>query len=98
MSIDTTPSAPWSPRPAATSAAVEPTQTGPAADIWTLLDELAARGRALRLLAEERKWRTSVRRKIAAGVRQARAGKLVDGDRAVARLRKRIGSPRGKRS
>ena len=53
---------------------------------------------ALRLLAEERKWRTSVRRKIAAGVRQARAGKLVDGDRAVARLRKRIGSPRGKRS
>lgn len=53
MSIDTTPSAPWSPRPAATSAAVEPTQTGPAADIWTLLDELAALGRALRLLAED---------------------------------------------
>lgn len=52
MSIDTMPSAPRSPRLAATSAAVEPTQTGPAADIWTLLDELAARGRALRLLAE----------------------------------------------
>jgi len=52
MSIDTTPSAPWSPRPAATSAAVEPTQTGPAAEFWALLDELAARGRALRLLAE----------------------------------------------
>ncbi|MBX7254540.1 MAG: hypothetical protein K1X50_21340 [Candidatus Promineofilum sp.] len=52
MSIDTTPSAAWSPRPAATPAAVEPTQTGPAAEFWTLLDDLAARGRALRLLAE----------------------------------------------
>lgn len=52
MTANATPSAAWSPRPAATPAAVEPTQTGPAADLLALLDELAARGRALRLLAE----------------------------------------------
>ncbi len=52
MSINTTPSAPRSPRPTAATAAAEPTPSGPAADIWTLLDDLAARGRALRLLAE----------------------------------------------
>lgn len=52
MAANATPSAAWSPRPAATSATVDPTQTGPAADFWALLDELAARGRALRMLAE----------------------------------------------
>jgi len=53
---------------------------------------------ALRVLAQDRKWRAGVRRKIAAGMAQVRAGRLVEGDRAVAKLRRRIGSRRGKPS
>lgn len=50
----------------------------------------------LRLLIEERRWREDARAKLAEGLAQAKAGKLVDGEEAVARLRKRIGARRGK--
>jgi len=46
----------------------------------------------LRLLIEERRWREEARSKLADGLAQAKAGLLVDGDEAVARLRKRIDS------
>jgi antitoxin ParD1/3/4 len=52
----------------------------------------------LRLLVEERRWRDEVRRKIAEGVAQAKAGQLVDGDEALARLKKRIAARRPKRA
>jgi antitoxin ParD1/3/4 len=52
----------------------------------------------LRLLVEERRWRADVRRKIANGVAQARAGKLIDADKVAARLRKRIAAHRKKRA
>jgi antitoxin ParD1/3/4 len=52
----------------------------------------------LRLLAEERRWRADVRRKIAAGVAQARAGRLLDREKVAARLRRRIGAHRKKRA
>ena len=44
----------------------------------------------LRLLIEERQWRQEAREKLAEGLAQARAGQLIDGEEAVARLRKRI--------
>lgn len=44
----------------------------------------------LRLLIEDRKWRDDARAKLAEGLAQAKAGKLVDGAKAVSRLRKRI--------
>jgi antitoxin ParD1/3/4 len=44
----------------------------------------------LRLLLEERRWRDEARAKLAEGLAQAKAGRLVDGDEAVERLRKRI--------
>lgn len=50
----------------------------------------------LRLLVEERRWREEVRRKIAEGMAQAKAGQLVDGDEAFERLRKRIDACRTK--
>ena len=37
----------------------------------------------LRLLAERDAWRESTRRKILVGVRQARAGRVVDGEKAL---------------
>jgi antitoxin ParD1/3/4 len=37
----------------------------------------------LRLLAEETEWRAELRRKIAEGVAQATAGRLVDGKAAI---------------
>lgn len=46
----------------------------------------------LRLLLEERRWREDAREKLADGLAQAKAGKLVDGDEAVQRLKNRIGS------
>lgn len=52
----------------------------------------------LRLLLEERRWRDEVRAKLVEGLAQAKAGRLVDGDEAVERLRKRISSRRGKRA
>lgn len=44
----------------------------------------------LRLLAEQDEWKAEVRRKIAEGLAQAQAGKLVDSDAARERLSKRI--------
>jgi antitoxin ParD1/3/4 len=52
----------------------------------------------LRLLAEERRWRSDVREKIAAGVAQAKAGRLIDSSKVAARLRKRIATHRKKRA
>jgi antitoxin ParD1/3/4 len=52
----------------------------------------------LRLLAEERRWRANVREKIAVGVAQAKAGKLLDGQKVITRLRKRVASHRKKRA
>jgi antitoxin ParD1/3/4 len=51
----------------------------------------------LRLLAEERKWRADVREKIAKGVAQAKAGRLLDGPKVIARLKKRVAARRTKR-
>ncbi|HEX5053616.1 MAG TPA: type II toxin-antitoxin system ParD family antitoxin [Planctomycetota bacterium] len=48
----------------------------------------------LRLLVEERRWREEVRSKIADGVAEAKAGKLVHGEPAFERLRARIESRR----
>lgn len=48
----------------------------------------------LRLLLEERRWREEVRCKISDGVAEAKAGKLVHGERAFERLRARIDSHR----
>lgn len=44
----------------------------------------------LRLLAEERRWREEVRRKVAEGVAQAKTKRLLDGDEVAARLRTRL--------
>lgn len=53
----------------------------------------------LRLLAEEDEWKAEVRRKIAAGRKALRAGQVVDGEKAVARvlrgLRRGGGTKRG---
>ena len=48
----------------------------------------------LRLLAEEDEWKAEVRRKIAEGMAQARAGQIVDGEEVAARLLKRIDTHR----
>lgn len=54
----------------------------------------------LRLLAEEDEWKAEVRRKIAAGMAQLRAGQVVDGENAVDEvvqgLRRRRGKTKGK--
>jgi antitoxin ParD1/3/4 len=52
----------------------------------------------LRLLAEERRWRADVRTKIAAGVAQAKAGRLIDGEKVAKRLKKRVAAHRKKRA
>lgn len=52
----------------------------------------------LRLLLEERRWREEVREKLAAGLAQAKAGRLVDGEAAIERLEKRVRSRRSKRA
>ena len=44
----------------------------------------------LRLLEEEEQWRAEVRSKLAEGVAAAKAGKLVDGDEAFARVREEL--------
>lgn len=53
----------------------------------------------LRLLAEEDEWKAEVRRKIAAGMAQLRAGEIVDGEKAVddvvQGLRRRRGKAKG---
>ncbi|HEX6811917.1 MAG TPA: type II toxin-antitoxin system ParD family antitoxin [Planctomycetota bacterium] len=48
----------------------------------------------LRLLVEERRWREEVRRKIADGVAEAKAGRLVPGEPVFERLRARVKSHR----
>ncbi len=50
----------------------------------------------LRLLVEDRRWREEVRRRIAEGMAQATAGRLVDGEIASERLKKRIDAHRTK--
>jgi antitoxin ParD1/3/4 len=40
----------------------------------------------LRLLQEEVEWRAELRRKVAEGVAEAKAGKLVDGQQAIAAI------------
>lgn len=54
----------------------------------------------LRLLAEEDQWKAGVRREIAAGMAQLRAGKVVDGEKAVDEvvrgIRRRRGKTKGK--
>lgn len=53
----------------------------------------------LRLLAEEDAWKAEVRRKIAEGMAQLRAGQIVDGEKAVDEvvqgLRRRRGKAKG---
>ncbi len=53
----------------------------------------------LRLLAEEDEWKAEVRRKIATGIAQLRAGQVVDGekgvDEVVQGLRRRRGMAKG---
>ena len=44
----------------------------------------------LRLLIEERRWRADVRRKIAAGMAQAKAGQSIAGGAVAERLKRRI--------
>ena len=44
----------------------------------------------LRLLMEERRWREDVRRKIAEGLAEAKAGRLLEGAEVVERLEKRL--------
>ena len=54
----------------------------------------------LRLLAEEDQWKAEVRRKVAAGMTQLRAGPVVDGESAVDEvvqgLRRHRGKTKGK--
>ena len=44
----------------------------------------------LRALEEDEKWRADVQQRIAAGVAQAKAGQLLDGDEAFDELMERI--------
>jgi antitoxin ParD1/3/4 len=44
----------------------------------------------LRLLQEEVEWRAEIRRKVAEGVAEAKAGKLVDGQQAIAAILKSL--------
>lgn len=50
----------------------------------------------LRLLAEEDEWKAEVRRKIAAGMAQLRAGEIVDGEKAVDEVVQGLRRRRGK--
>lgn len=47
----------------------------------------------LRLLKEDEEWRAEVRRKIAEGAADLRAGRVVDGAEIFARLRAKLGDP-----
>ena len=49
----------------------------------------------LRLLAEEDQWKADVRRKVAEGMAQLRAGQVVDGERAVREVVRKIRRKRG---
>lgn len=48
----------------------------------------------LRLLKEEEEWRTAVRKKIAEGAADLRAGRVVDGEAVLARLRAELNADR----
>jgi antitoxin ParD1/3/4 len=48
----------------------------------------------LRLLKEEEAWRAEVRRKIAEGAADLRAGRVVDGEEVLARLRAELDAER----
>jgi antitoxin ParD1/3/4 len=50
----------------------------------------------LRLLAEEDEWKKEVRTKVAAGVAQLRTGRVVDGEKAVEGVLRRV-RPRGRK-
>lgn len=50
----------------------------------------------LRLLAEEDEWKADVRRKIREGVKQLRAGQVVDGEKAVDEVVRSLSRRRGK--
>lgn len=50
----------------------------------------------LRLLAEEDDWKADVRRKIREGVKQLRAGQVVDGEKAVDEVVRNLRRRRGK--
>lgn len=63
-----------------------------ASGLYASASEVVREG--LRLLVEERRWREDVRRKIAEGVAEAKAGELRDGDEVAERLRKRLDTRR----
>ena len=48
----------------------------------------------LRLLKEDEEWRAEARRKIAEGMADLRAGRMVDGDEVLARLRDQLNERR----
>lgn len=50
----------------------------------------------LRLLKEDEAWRAQVRRKIAEGAADLRAGRVVDGEEVFARLRAELDEQRSK--
>ena len=50
----------------------------------------------LRLLKEDEEWRTEARRKIAEGAADLRAGRVVDGEAVLARLRAELDDRRSK--
>ena len=50
---------------------------------WSLLSDSEVVREGLRLLQEETEWKAEVRRKISEGMLQARAGKVVDGSKAL---------------
>jgi antitoxin ParD1/3/4 len=51
----------------------------------------------LRLLADEEKWKTEVRNKIAIGLEQMRNGQVVDGEEAVKRVLEELRKPKARR-
>jgi antitoxin ParD1/3/4 len=50
----------------------------------------------LRLLEQELAWKADVRRKIAEGLEDVKAGRVVDGEKAIEEIRRRIGKKGGK--
>ena len=55
---------------------------------YTSASEVVREG--LRLLFEEQRWRKEARRKIAIGVAEAKAGKLLHGEQVITKLRRRV--------
>ena len=52
----------------------------------------------LRLLKEEQEWRQHARRKIAEGLADLQAGRTIDGDEALARIRSSVGKRKRKKA